>query len=71
MIAVETITFNHDTSAATHDALNIRRNATETVDLPEWRRFISVNPETRRRPIHRTDQRRRDHHSCFVELHRS
>ncbi len=45
MIAVETITFNHDTSAATHDALNIRRNATETVDLPEWRRFISVNPE--------------------------
>src|SRR5215472_11053211 len=45
MITVETITFNHDRCAATHDALNIRRNASQTVHVPEWRRFISVNPE--------------------------
>jgi hypothetical protein len=25
--------------------LNIRRNATQFVHVPEWRRFISVNPE--------------------------
>jgi hypothetical protein len=25
--------------------LNIRRNASQTVHVPEWRRFISVNPE--------------------------
>jgi hypothetical protein len=45
MIAVETIQFNHDPGTATHDALNIRRNATQTVVLPEWRRFACVNPE--------------------------
>src|SRR5215831_5045901 len=45
MIAVETIQFNHDTSAATHDAMNIRRNATQTVVLPEYRRFACLNPE--------------------------
>jgi hypothetical protein len=45
MIAVEAVTFNHDPGAATHDALNIRRNASQTVHIPEWRRFISVNPE--------------------------
>lgn len=45
MIAIETITFNHDPAAATHDAINIRKNAGETVHIPEWRRFISVNPE--------------------------
>jgi hypothetical protein len=45
MITVEAITFNHDPGAATHDALNIRRNASQTVHVPEWRRFISVNPE--------------------------
>ena len=45
MLAIEAITFNHNTGAATHDALNIRRNATQTVHIPEWRRVISVNPE--------------------------
>jgi hypothetical protein len=45
MIAIEAITFNHDAAAATNDAINIRRNAGETVVTPEWRRFISVNPE--------------------------
>jgi hypothetical protein len=45
MIAVEAITFNHDPAAATQDALNIRRDATRPVHIPEWRRFISLNPE--------------------------
>ena len=45
MIAVEAIAFNHDPTAATHDALNIRRNAMQSVHVPEWRQFISVNPE--------------------------
>jgi len=45
MITVEAITFNHDPGAATHDALNIRRNASQTVNVPEWRRFVSINPE--------------------------
>jgi hypothetical protein len=42
MIAIEAVTFNHTAGAATHDALNIRRNAAQTVHIPEWRRFISV-----------------------------
>ncbi len=45
MIAIEAIAFNHDPAAATHDAINIRRNAATTVTIPEWRRFISINPE--------------------------
>ena len=45
MIAVETIEFNHDPGAATHDAMNIRKNATQSVTLPEWRRFACINPE--------------------------
>lgn len=45
MIQVESIAFNHDPSAATHDALNIRRNATDWVTVPEYRRGVCVNPE--------------------------
>jgi len=45
MIAVEAIKFNHNPNSATHDALNVRKNATQFVHVPEWRRFISVNPE--------------------------
>src|SRR5438270_8570276 len=45
MNAVEAITFNHERGAATHDALNILKNANQTVHVPEWRRCISVNPE--------------------------
>ena len=48
MLAIEAIKFNHDTNAATHDALNIRQNATGFISVPEWRRFISVNPEDSR-----------------------
>lgn len=45
MIAIEAIKFNHNHSSATHDAFNIRKNASQFVHVPEWRRFISVNPE--------------------------
>src|SRR4029079_16730073 len=42
---LEAIKLNHDPTSATHDALNIRRDATTFVDVPEWRRGVSVNPE--------------------------
>src|ERR1700730_6345354 len=45
MIAIEAIKFNHNPGSATHDAFNIRKNAMQTVHVPEWRQFISVNPE--------------------------
>jgi len=48
MIAVEAIRFNHDVNAASHDALNIRENASGFSAPPEWRRFISINPEDSR-----------------------
>lgn len=35
-VSVLAIKFNHDTNAATHDALNIRIDAGSTVDVPEW-----------------------------------
>lgn len=39
------IKFNHDPTWATNDALNLRRNASEFVDVPEWRRGVCVKPE--------------------------
>ncbi len=39
------IKFNHDPSSATADAMNLRKNASEFVTVPEWRRGVSVNPE--------------------------
>jgi hypothetical protein len=44
-VFLEAIKFNHDQSSATGDAFNIRRNDTEQVNVPEWRRGISVKPE--------------------------
>jgi hypothetical protein len=44
-ILLEAIKFNHDPGSATGDALNIRRNASTPVTVPEWRRGISVRPE--------------------------
>jgi hypothetical protein len=35
-VSVLAIKFNHDTTAATQDALNIRVDATGTVKIPEW-----------------------------------
>lgn len=39
------IKFNHDTGSHRKDAMNIRRNATQTVTVPEWRRGITTAPE--------------------------
>jgi len=44
-VVLEAIKFNHDPTSATSDALNIRRNATQFVTVPEWQRSISINPE--------------------------
>jgi hypothetical protein len=44
-ITLEAIKFNHDSSSASNDALNLRRNATDFVPVPEWQRGVSVNPE--------------------------
>jgi hypothetical protein len=45
MIQLEAIKFNHDSTAATSDALNIRKNGSRWVTVPEWRQGITVNPE--------------------------
>jgi hypothetical protein len=39
------IKFNHDSTSADSDALNIRRNAMQFVNVPEWQRSVSINPE--------------------------
>jgi hypothetical protein len=44
-VTLEAIKFNHDPTSATTDAFNIRKNETQPVTVPEWRRGISVNPE--------------------------
>lgn len=44
-VLVDAIKFNHDSTSASHDALNLRVNATQFVNVPEWRRGISVSPE--------------------------
>lgn len=47
-VAIEWISFNHDPAGATTDALNIRKNATELIAVPEWRAGVSVVPEDSR-----------------------
>jgi len=44
-VTLEAIKFNHDPNSATADALNIRKNATQFVNVPEWQRGSSVTPE--------------------------
>jgi len=44
-IQILAIKLNHDPSAVTSDALNIRRNASQFVMVPEWQHTISVHPE--------------------------
>ena len=40
-VQLESIAFNHDTGAHSVDALNIRRNATQAVVVPEWQHGVS------------------------------
>lgn len=44
-VILKAIQFNHNCTAATHDALNIRFNETQAVELPEWRRGITFTPQ--------------------------
>lgn len=44
-VTLVAIKFNHDSTGATTDALNLRRNATQFVTVPEWQSGVSVNPE--------------------------
>ena len=44
-LEIVSIRFNHDTSSATTDALNIRKNATQLIVLPEWRKGETIRAE--------------------------
>ena len=44
-VQLESIAFNYDSSAHSNDALNIRRNATQAVTVPEWRSGVSVTAD--------------------------
>jgi hypothetical protein len=44
-VFLEAVKLNHDGAAATSDALNIRRNKTTAVNVPEWVRGVSTTPE--------------------------
>lgn len=44
-VFLEEITFNHNPNSATSDAFNIRKNETEFVKVPEWRRGETTTPE--------------------------
>lgn len=44
-VQLESISFNHDATSHATDALNIRRNATQVVQAPEWQRGVSMQPE--------------------------
>src|SRR5687767_270000 len=45
MLRLEAIKFNHDSSSANVDAFNIRKNESEFVEVPEWRRGVNYSPE--------------------------
>jgi hypothetical protein len=44
-VTIEAVLFNHDQGAASQDALNLRRNASEEVRLPEWQEGVCVRPD--------------------------
>ena len=44
-VILEAIKLNHDPTSASHDALNLRRDRTTFLDVPEWRRGVSVSAE--------------------------
>ena len=45
MIQLKSIAFNHDSTAATHDGINLRKNASGWVAVPEWQKGVSLLPE--------------------------
>lgn len=44
-VQLESVSFNHDPLGHSTDALNIRRNASQAVAMPEWQRGVSVAAE--------------------------
>jgi len=47
-LQVLSVRFNHDPTSATTDALNIRKNLTQPIVLPEWRRGETLRAEDSR-----------------------
>lgn len=44
-IALKAIKFNHTSNSLNNDAITIRKNKTQTINIPEWQDGISVVPE--------------------------
>jgi len=44
-VILEAIKFNHDPTSADHDALNIRKNKSQFIDVPEWVQGFSLRAE--------------------------
>jgi hypothetical protein len=44
-IVIKAIKFNHDPNSTNHDAVNIRKNKTQFINVPEWVQGISTNAE--------------------------
>lgn len=44
-VQLDAIKFNHDSATVHNNAINIRKNASDFIEVPEWRAGISVNPE--------------------------
>jgi len=47
-VYLDAIKFNHDPATAHSDAMNLRKNGSEFITVPEWRAGISINPEDSR-----------------------
>jgi len=47
-VVLSAIKFNHDPSTVHNNAINLRKNASEFIDVPEWRAGVCVNPEDSR-----------------------
>lgn len=45
LLQLKAIQFNHNSSCASCDAFNIRKNEQDLIEIPEWRRGMSTKPE--------------------------
>lgn len=45
-VTIDAIKFNHDLNSATIDALTIRKNEADDIEVPEWKRGNGKNPQT-------------------------
>ena len=44
-VIIDAIKFNHDPNSAANDAVNIRKNKTQFINVPEWVQGISTKAE--------------------------